>query len=53
MYDTASFSCLCDILVVNLKMALLKELKYTANVVNRKDYQSFIYELIHKRFALK
>jgi hypothetical protein len=37
MYDTALFSYLYDILVVNLKMVLLKDLKYAANIVNKKD----------------
>jgi hypothetical protein len=53
MYDTALFSYLYDILFVNLRMALLKQLKYAANIVNRKDYQSFIYRLMHKRVVLK
>ena len=33
MYDTH----LHDILVVNLRMVLLKELKYSAKIVNKKD----------------
>jgi hypothetical protein len=36
MYDTTLFSYIYDILVVNLRMALPKQLKYANNIVKRR-----------------
>jgi len=38
MYDGALLLCPCDILVVTLRTASPKELKYAANILNKKDW---------------
>ena len=38
MYERALFLYLYDILVVSLRMTLPKELKYAANILNKRDW---------------